>query len=232
MQIRIYALNGLRLVSSGSISPTVVARREPYEITLGSLVQSTVQPIISGAARPLSVSLPRRDEKRNDAAEEMDWEPETPATVTWTTQQLETPKKITRRTAQALANLQSSVTSASTVPPSPLDDWTRFRNDIMTETMPNLAIEPSATEAISARGQQERLNVLDLPTETFRTAYAFCALLRILAMINALAAGSSGTVRGLLADTATTMEMIASVGARLGARHRKQVSQSCPDPSY
>ena len=232
MQIRIYALNGLRLVSSGSISPTVVARREPYEITLGSLVQSALQPILSGAARPLSVSLPRRDKKRNDAAEEMDWEPETPATITWTTQQLETPKKTTRRTAQALTNLQSSATSPSTVPPSPLDDWTRFRNDIMTETMPNLAIEPSATEAISARGQQERLNVLDLPTETFRTAYAFCALLRILAMINALAAGSSGTVRGLLADTATTMEMIASVGARLGARHRKQVSQLCPDPSY
>ena len=232
MQIRIYALNGLRLVSSGSISPTVVARREPYEITLGSLVQSTVQPIISGAARPLSVSLPRRDEKRNDAAEEMDWEPETPATVTWTTQRLETPKKITRRTAQAPTNLQSSVTSVSTVPPSPLDDWTRFRNDIMTETMPNPAIGLSATQAVVTRDQRVRLNVFDLPTETFRTAYAFCALLRILAMINALATGSSGTVRGLLADTATTMEMIASVGARLGARLRKQVSQSCPDPSY
>jgi hypothetical protein len=98
----------------------------------------------------------------------------------------------------------------------------------MTETMPAVAIEPSATGTKPTGDQRVRLNVLDLPTETFRTAYAFCALLRILAMINALATGSPGTVRGLLADTATTMEMIASVGASLAARHRKQVSQLMP----
>lgn len=202
-----------------------MARKEPYEITLGSLLQNLLQPIISGAARPLSVSLPRRDTKSDDAAEEMDWEPETPATAAWTTQQLETPKRSIRRAAQALTNIQSSVASASTVPPSPLDDWTRFKNDIMTETIPAVAIEPSNTNLLPTRDRRMRPNVLDLPAETFRTAYAFCALLRVLAMINALATGSSNSVRGLLADTATTVEMIASVGARLAARHSKQVSR-------
>lgn len=165
----------------------------------------------------------------------MDWEPEHPQTVPLHPsfqRNCQTPAKRTFPALQPTKTMEFVVSA----PPSPLDDWARFKNDITTEmtpitTSPTL-MHQEETESLSVSVESVRPHTqTPLPvisSEAFRIGYAFSALLRILAMVATLTsrAGATATSRseGFLAEGPSIIEMISSAGSGMAQRQRAQVS--------
>jgi hypothetical protein len=165
----------------------------------------------------------------------MDWEPEHPRAVPLHSsfqRNCQTPAK---RTFPALRPTKTMEFAVCT-PPSPLDDWTRFKNDITTEMTPitisSTTMHQEETDSLVAPAEPARLYTqTTLPvitSEAFRIGYAFSALLRILAVVATLTsrAGVTATSRseGFLAEGPSIIEMISSAGSGMAQRQRAQVS--------
>jgi hypothetical protein len=165
----------------------------------------------------------------------MDWEPEHPRTVPSHSsfqRNCQTPAKRSFPALQPTKTMEFVVSA----PPSPLDDWARFKNDITTEmtpitTSPTL-MHQEETESLSVSVESVRPHTqTPLPvisSEAFRIGYAFSALLRILAVVATLTsrAGATATSRseGFLAEGPSIIEMISSAGSGMAQRQRAQVS--------
>jgi hypothetical protein len=123
--------------------------------------------------------------------------------------------------------LRTEEASIRSGPPSPLYDWTQFKSDMMTETKFDVApltphVETNAWKDVF--DIQPRFHIRNIPVDTFRTAYAVSALVRVLVIVNTLTPGAAGRTKGILVDGPTTLEMLSSVGVKLMTRDRNKVS--------
>ena len=229
-QLRLYGISCLRWIRPGSMSAPDSYRSEPVEISarsmLGKFTESTIQFLVTASWTPA-----RNSPARYEAlAEEMDWEPEHRPAVPLLKDIFETSEK------GPLPALRSSRQTelATPTPPSPLDDWTHFRNDILDETKP-------VTNARTIPAQSTTVDSILLPRHnflpaftngTFRIGYAFSALVRVLAIVASLTSGTNMRHKGFLAEGPSVVEMISSAGSCLIKRETPKASPGWEPACY
>jgi hypothetical protein len=180
-------------------------------------------------------SAPPPPVKDTSTVEEMDWEPEHPRAVPLHSSLQENAQTPVKRIFPALRPI-NTVEFAACTAPSPLDDWTRFKNDITTEMTPitisSTTMHQEETDSLDASAEPARLYTQDslpvITSEAFRIGYAFSALLRVLAVVATLTSGAGATAtsrsEGFLAEGPSIIEMISSAGSGMAQRQRAQVS--------
>lgn len=197
-------------------------RSERKEISARSLVTKCVTSATASFKSVQNPILRTTPMHETNAAEEMDWEPEEPPSIPTLRNVFETPQRTRFPTLRSSKTLEFTADT----PPSPLDDWTRFKNDIMTEMRPIANTSPPAQQSsVEDTILTRPLGFLSAMTsETFRIGYAFSALVRILAIVSTITSGATTISTGFLAEAPSIVEMLSSAGSGLAGRQTRQVS--------
>jgi hypothetical protein len=197
-------------------------RIEPQVICLRSITKDCMASAILWLASILPRSAPPPPAIDTSLVEEMDWEPERAPTIPSLRQAYETPDK----TRSPALRSSKTIEFAASTPPSPLDDWTRFKNDIMTEVKPVTISPPTLREpVVRPAAPIRRYSPLStITSDTFRIGYAFSALVRVLAIVATLTVRTTTLSKGFLAEGPSIIEMASSAGSGLAQRQMVQVS--------